>query len=141
MSAEKKRVVVVVEDDQPVGEMIASIINDEDGYYAMHITKPTEALEKLKTIKPDLLVLDVGLPEMSGLELLDEVQKVDELKNVPVMFETAVANDHKSDFKARGVDAVVEKPFNIDELMRYVHKLAPRLPIPSGSESGAAGTL
>lgn len=122
----KKRIVMVVEDDRPVGELIASVINDEDGYYAVHVSRPTEALESLKTIKPDLLVLDVGLPGMSGIELYDRVQKDDSLKRIPVMFETAVAREHSAEFERRGIDTVVEKPFNIDELVRCVRKLAPR---------------
>jgi DNA-binding response OmpR family regulator len=122
-----RRVVVVVEDDRPVGELLASIINDEDGYYAIHVTRPTEALETLKHVKPDLLVLDVGLPGMSGIELYDRVREDERLRRVPVMFETAVAREHKSEFKSRGIQNVIEKPFDLDEVVRCVHKLAPRL--------------
>ena len=121
-----KRVVVVVEDDRPVGELLASIINDEEGYYAIHLTRPTEALETLKTVKPDLLVLDVGLPGMSGIELYDRVRQDESLRGVPVMFETAVAQEHKSDFTRRGIKNVIEKPFDLDEIVRCVRKLAPR---------------
>lgn len=121
-----KRVVVVVEDDRPVGELLASIINDEEGYYAIHVTRPTEALETLKTVKPDLLVLDVGLPGMSGIELYDRVRQDETLRRVPVMFETAVAREHESDFSRRGIKHVIEKPFDVAEIVRCVHKLAPR---------------
>ncbi len=122
----RRRVVVVVEDDRPVGELLASIINDEDGYYAIHLMRPTEALETLKKIKPDLLVLDVGLPGMSGIELYDRVRQDENLKGVPVMFETAVASEHRSEFKRRGIDRVIEKPFELDEIVRTVRELAPR---------------
>lgn len=122
-----KRVVMVVEDDRPVGELLASIINDEEGYYAIHVTRPTEALETLKHVKPDLLVLDVGLPGMSGIELYDRVRADETLDRVPVMFETAVAQEHKNDFKQRGIKNVIEKPFDLDEIVRCVHKLAPRV--------------
>ncbi|MDQ2952089.1 MAG: response regulator [Chloroflexota bacterium] len=121
-----KKVVMVVEDDRPVGELLASIINDEEGYYAIHVTRPTEALETLKNVKPDLLVLDVGLPGMSGIELYDRVQRDERLKLVPVMFETAVAYENRDAFKQRGIDHVVEKPFDVDEIVRCVRKLAPR---------------
>ena len=121
-----RRVVVVVEDDRPVGELLASIINDEEGYCAIHVTRPTEALETLKTVKPDLLVLDVGLPGMSGIELYDRMREDETLRRVPVMFETAVAREHKGDFSRRGITHVIEKPFDLDEILRFVHKLAPR---------------
>jgi DNA-binding response OmpR family regulator len=122
-----KRVVVVVEDDRPVGELLASIINDEEGYYAIHVTRPTEALETLKNVKPDLLVLDVGLPGMSGIELYDRVREDERFARIPVMFETAVAREHTGDFMRRGIKHVIEKPFDLDEIVRCVHKLAPRL--------------
>jgi len=122
----RRRVVMVVEDDRPVGELLASIINDEDGYYAIHVTRPSQALEALKQIKPDLLVLDVGLPGMSGIELYDRVRMDDRLKRVPVMFETAVASEHRLDFKRRGITNVIEKPFELDEIVRTVRELAPR---------------
>lgn len=121
-----KRVVVVVEDDRPVGQLLASIINDEEGYYAIHVTRPTEALETLKTVKPDLLVLDVGLPGMSGIELYDRVRQDESLRRVPVLFETAVASEYKDDFTRRGIKHVIEKPFDLDEIVRCVHELAPR---------------
>lgn len=117
---------MVVEDDRPVGELLASIINDEEGYYAVHVTRPTQALETMKNVKPDLLVLDVSLPGMSGLELYDRVRGDEDLKRIPVMFETALAREHRDDFKRRGIDNVVEKPFDLDEIVRCVHKLAPR---------------
>lgn len=121
-----RKVVMVVEDDRPVGEILASIINDEEGYYAIHVTRPAEALETMKNVKPDLLVLDVGLPGMSGFELYDRVRGDENLKRIPVMFETALAREHRDDFKRRGIDNVVEKPFDLDEIVRCVHKLAPR---------------
>lgn len=121
-----RKIVMVVEDDRPVGEILASIINDEEGYYAIHVTRPTEALETMKNVKPDLLVLDVSLPGMSGLELYDQVRGDEDLKRIPVMFETALAREHRDDFKRRGIDNVLEKPFDLDEIVRCVRKLAPR---------------
>jgi DNA-binding response OmpR family regulator len=120
-----KRVVMVVEDDQPVGELLASVINDEEGYYAIHLTRPADALEALKNVKPDLLVLDVGLPGMSGIELYDRVRQDEKLRGVPVVFETAVAREYTGDFTRRGIQNVIEKPFDLDEVVRYVHRLAP----------------
>src|SRR6267142_76341 len=79
----RTRVVIVVEDDQPIGELLAGVINDEDGYRAFHVTRSTEALQALEQVKPDLLVLDVGLPGMSGLELYDRLQKDERTRGVP----------------------------------------------------------
>ena len=120
-----KRVVVVVEDDRPIGELLASIINDEDGYMAIHVMRPSEALETLARIKPDLIVLDVGLPGMNGLELYDRIRLDERLRLVPVMFETAVFREYRSEFGRRGITAVMEKPFDIGDFVQRVHQLAP----------------
>ena len=96
----RTRVVVVVEDDKPIGELLAGVINEEDGYRAIHVTRPSEALRTMEQIKPDLLVLDVGLPGMSGLELYDRLHEDERLRSVPVMFETAVSREHASEFRA-----------------------------------------
>ena len=89
----------MVEDDKPIGELLAGVINEEEGYRAIHVTRPSEALRTMEQIKPDLLVLDVGLPGMSGLELYDRLHKDERLRSVPVMFETAVSREHASEFK------------------------------------------
>lgn len=121
----RERVVVVVEDDRPIGELLASLINGEAGYAAIHVLRPSEALETLKTIVPDLLVLDVGLPGMSGIELYDKIREDERLRSVPVVFETAVSHEHRKEFKRRGIDTVIQKPFELDEILRCMHRLAP----------------
>ena len=123
----RTRIVVVVEDDKPIGELLAGVINEEEGYHAIHVTRPTDALHALEQVKPDLLVLDVGLPGMSGLELYDRLQKDERLRSVPVMFETAVSREHEPEFKKRGIRMVLQKPFDLNELMAGVRKLAPPL--------------
>ncbi len=123
----RTRVVVVVEDDRPIGELLAGVINDEEGYRAIHLTRPSDALRTLERLKPDLLVLDVGLPGMSGLELYDRLHADERLRGIPVMFETAVSREHASEFRKRGIRKVLQKPFDLDELIAGMRELAPPL--------------
>ena len=121
----RTRVVVVVEDDKPIGELLAGVINEEDGYRAIHVTRPSEALRAMEQVTPDLLVLDVGLPGMSGLELFDRLHEDERLRSVPVMFETAVSRENASEFKKRGIRKVLQKPFDLNELIAGMKELAP----------------
>ena len=125
----RTRIVVVVEDDQSIGELLAGVINEEEGYRAIHVTRPTDALRTMEQVKPDLVVLDVGLPGMSGLELYDRLQKDERLRGVPVMFETAVSRENAPEFKKRGILMVLQKPFDLNDLIAGVRKLAPPLPV------------
>jgi two-component system KDP operon response regulator KdpE len=128
-SNKRTRVVIVVEDDVPIGELLAGVINDEDGYRAFHVSRPTEALHALEQVKPDLLVLDVGLPGMSGFELYDRLQKDVRLRDVPVMFETAVSREYGAEFRKRGIRKVLQKPFDLNELIADVKELAPPIAV------------
>jgi DNA-binding response OmpR family regulator len=121
----RTRIVLVVEDDKPIGELLAGVINDEEGYRAIHVTRPTEALHAMEQITPDLLVLDVGLPGMSGFELYDRLHLDERLRSVPVMFETAVSKEHGAEFCKRGIRRVLQKPFDLSELIAGVKELAP----------------
>lgn len=123
----RTRIVVVVEDDRPIGELLAGVINEEEGYRAIHVALPTEALRTLKQVKPDLLVLDVGLPEMSGLELYDRLRQDERLRSVPVIFETAVSREYSAEFRKRGIRNVLQKPFDLGDLIAGVRELAPPL--------------
>jgi two-component system sensor histidine kinase ChiS len=121
----RQRIVVVVEDDAPIGQLLAGVINQEEGYRAIHVTRPTEALRTLEQLRPDLLVLDVGLPGMSGLELYDRLRQDERLRSVPVIFETAVSREHAPEFQRRGIRKVLQKPFDLNELIADVKELAP----------------
>src|SRR5712692_1346225 len=121
----RTRIVVVVEDDRPIGELLAGVINEERGYRAILLTRPSEALHTIEQVKPDLLVLDVGLPEMSGLELYDRLHQNEHLRGVPVIFETAVSREYGSEFRKRGIRKVLQKPFDLNELIDDIKELAP----------------
>lgn len=117
----------MVEDDRPIGELLAEVINEEEGYHAILLTRPTEALRTLEQVQPDLLVLDFGLPGMSGLELYDRLRQEEHLRTVPVIFETAVSRENRAEFHRRGIRKVLQKPFDLSELIADVKELAPPL--------------
>jgi len=121
----RKRIVLVVEDDRPIGELLAGVINEEKGYRAILLTRATEALHTMEQVKPDLLVLDVGLPGISGLELYDRLHEDERLRSVPVIFETAVSREYGPEFRKRGIRRVLQKPFDLYELIDGIKELAP----------------
>ena len=122
---EARRVVLVVEDDRPVGELLAGAIGDEPGFYAIHVTDPAAAIETAKNIRPDVLVVDVGLPGMSGLELYDRLRRDERTRNIPVLFETGMSGEESDrEFRKRGIAAYVKKPFELSEVVAFVKMLA-----------------
>ena len=127
MTVARARLVLIVEDDKPTSDLLAAAINDERGYEAMTVGTADEALNALSRIEPDLLLLDIRLPGMSGLELYDKIRADDRFKGLLIVFETGGGREHADGLRARGIATYVKKPFDLDELVRFVKKLAPPL--------------
>ena len=123
----RTRVVLVVEDDKPIGNVIVDAVNDEAGYTAVRVGTATEALETLRAVPADLIVLDLHLPGMSGVELYDQLRLDDRYRDVPVIFETGTMREHAEALRERGVAMYVKKPFDLNDLVSYVKRLAPPL--------------
>lgn len=121
----RARVVLIVEDDRSTGDVLASAINDERGYRAVHVSSADEALEALARVDPDLLVLDIRLPGMSGLELYDHLRADDRFSRLPIVFETGAGRENVEQMRERGIATYVKKPFDVDEVVRFVKRLVP----------------
>lgn len=123
----RTRVVLVVEDDKPIGDVVVDAINDEAGYSAVRVGTAIDALETLHAVEADLIVLDLHLPGMSGVELYDRIRADDRYRDLPVIFETGAMREHASELRDRGVAMYVKKPFDLNDLVSYVKRLAPPL--------------
>jgi DNA-binding response OmpR family regulator len=119
-----RKVVIVVEDEPAIGRLIADAISDEPGYCAIHVAAPMAALEATKHVTPDVMVVDVRLPGMSGFELYDQLQKDPRTSKVPVLFETASGADAIGELRRRGIATYVRKPFDLNVIVGYVKRLA-----------------
>src|SRR5256714_12436291 len=119
-----RKVVIVVEDEAAIGRLIADAISDEPGYCAIHVAGPMAALEATKQVTPDVMVVDVRLPGMSGFELYDRLKKDPRTSRVRVLFETANAAEDITEFRRRGIATYVKKPFDLNVIVEYVKRLA-----------------
>ena len=123
----RARLVLIVEDDDLTADVLEAAINQEHGYEAERVSSGDAALAALARRSPDLLLLDIQLPGMSGLELYDKIRADDRFKGLPIVFETGGGREHADGLRARGIATYVKKPFDLDELVRFVKKLAPPL--------------
>jgi len=119
-----RKVVIVVEDEPSIGALIADAISDEPGYCAIHVGGPAAAIEATKHVTPDVMVVDVRLPGMSGFELYDRLKKDPRTSKIPVLFETASGAEDVAEFRKRGIATYVRKPFDLNVIVGYVKRLA-----------------
>lgn len=109
--------ILIVDDNNKNLQLTASLLKEE-GYLISVAQNAKDALLQLNEILPDLILLDIMMPGMDGLELCRLIKKNDKLCDIPVIFLTAKSQteDLAEGFKAGGVD-YINKPFNREELL------------------------
>jgi len=122
MSDKKKRILVV--DDERHIVRLVQVNLERAGYEVLTAYDGVEALEKVKSEMPDMVVLDVMMPRMDGFEVLKNMQADPRLQNIPVIMLTAKAQDADI-FRgwASGVSSYLTKPFNPRELLVFVERI------------------
>ncbi len=118
--------VMIVDDTEDTVGMVKKLLEFE-GYGTMAAYNGKDALDMLKKSKekPDLVLLDMFMPEMSGREVCERIRKDDELKDIKVAFFTVAAfrEQGKQMLKDLNVLDYITKPFDVDDLLKRVHKM------------------
>lgn len=123
--------VLIVEDEQSISNFISAILT-ANGYDTMVVRSGEEALTMISSHCPDLIVLDLGLPDMDGMEVLKSVRK---WSNLPVVVVSArQSEDDKVTALDCGADDYLVKPFGTSELLARIRTAIrhTRTTVPSG---------
>ena len=118
--------VLIVDDEEHIRELIKFNLKKE-GYDTEVAVNGTEALNIIREIKFDLILLDLMLPEIDGLEVCKEIRRNEETSDIPVMMITAKGEEFDKVLGLElGADDYITKPFSIRELMARVKALLRR---------------
>ena len=116
--------ILIVEDNPDVSSFIGSVINDASISYA---SNGREGFEKALQIVPDVIISDVMMPEMNGIELCEEIRQSEILCHIPIIIISAKAEQtDKIEGIKSGADAYLFKPFNAEELNVTINSLLER---------------
>ncbi len=118
--------VLIVDDEPDILEFIGYNLKKE-GYNVYTATSGKEGIESARKNQPDLILLDIMLPEMDGIEVCEEIRKIPELSQVTVAFLTARGEDYSqiAGFEAGG-DDYITKPVKIKVLISRIRALLKR---------------
>ena len=115
--AGRRRSVLVVDDHPDMRFLLANIV-DRIGYRAFEAVDGDEALAMVERLRPDLLLLDMRMPGMNGLEVCRRLRAADETRLLPiVMMSASVEPDAPERALAAGANEYLAKPFPIEELI------------------------
>ncbi|MBF0441164.1 MAG: response regulator [Oligoflexales bacterium] len=124
---QKKRKILVIDDNEINCEVVMDILGSA-GHQVISSLDGKSGLAKIREDKPDLIILDLMMPEFSGEDVLNELKKDDLLRDIPVILLTARASQEDRIFGlSLGADDYLAKPIISRELMHRVHNLVERL--------------
>ena len=117
---ERRKTILICDDEPALRELIRASMGD--GFEFAEASDGIIAMELAQEVTPDLVILDLMLPRLSGLEVLARLNGDAGLRDVPVLVITAW-NETREDVLAAGADEFVTKPFDPDDLRSAVNKL------------------
>jgi two-component system cell cycle response regulator DivK len=117
--------VLVVEDNELNLKLFCDLLRAH-GFVTEPVRDGREAVARAKSFEPDLVVMDIQLPHVSGLELIGQMKRDPRLRAIPIMAVTAYAGrDDEDRIRAAGANAYVSKPISV---MRFVEEVRALLP-------------
>lgn len=142
LSGEGKRVkVLVVDDEKDITALVAYHL-EREGFRVLQGHDGLQALDLVKRERPNLLILDLMLPQMSGLDVCRRLRKEPDTARLPILMLTAKAEETDKVLGLElGGDDYLTKPFGPRELVARVKALIRRSEEPQGNEVVAAGAL
>ncbi len=118
--------ILIVDDEQDIRTYLSTMFGDQ-GYETIQAKDGMEAMQMIQTGPPDLITLDISMPEKSGIRFFREVKTDDRWKHIPIVVVTGVSEDMKTFISSRhqvmAPEGFVSKPINQEEILDIVRSL------------------
>ena len=118
--------VLLAEDDPDTATAIRATLEERLPVTVDHVTNGALVLDQISATRPDLVILDVSMPGLNGIDVFDLLRGSAAFIDVPVLFLTAQPDRAEQAFARFGVSDVMAKPFDSDALVRRVDDLLSR---------------
>jgi DNA-binding response OmpR family regulator len=114
---------ILIVDDEPDILQIAKLILEEAKYQVIIASDGELAIHKAEAETPDLMLLDIRMPEMNGFEVCKRLKALPKTKNIPIIMFTILAHENdKKTAKDTGASGYIVKPFTPESLLSEVKK-------------------
>jgi CheY-like chemotaxis protein len=119
---EQKRTILIMDDDLAM-QTVLEIALREAGYQVILANDGQEGIEKLQQLKPDLVVSDIMMPQMDGVEAFHAIKEQLQDNGIPIFIMTALnRKPWFADMEADGA-VIIQKPFEVDQFVRLVNDM------------------
>jgi DNA-binding response OmpR family regulator len=118
-----KKVILLIDDDREMLKTLKDIL-EQEGYTAVTLSDPLKAESYIEKYSPDLLIIDVFMPERSGFNLLEDFKHRRVYEDIPKIFITCLDDDvERMTARAWGVSKYITKPFSPDHVISCVNEM------------------
>jgi two-component system, OmpR family, response regulator len=119
---EQKRTILIMDDDLAM-QTVLEIALRKAGYQVILASDGQEGIEKLRRLKPDLVVSDIMMPQMDGVEAFHLIKEQLQDDGIPIFIMTALnRKPWFADMEADGA-VIIQKPFEVDQFVRLVNDM------------------
>ncbi|HIK06194.1 MAG TPA: response regulator [Trichormus sp. M33_DOE_039] len=116
--------ILIIDDEETIQTVVQFGIKMSAGWEVFTASSGSEGIQTAQTAKPDVILLDVMMPEMDGIATFKELQSRAETEKIPVILLTAKAQTaEKRQFNDLGVSGVITKPFNSLDLPEQITRI------------------
>ena len=126
MTDDVKKTVLVVDDDPDAREFLTTVLQD-NGFSATMAQDGDEAIAMIEKAAPDLIALDIAMPEKSGVAVYRKLKEDDRLKTIPVIIITGISEDFKTFISSRRQvpppEGYIAKPVDFEQFLNMVRDL------------------
>lgn len=117
----RKRILIVEDNDLNL-KLFRDLLN-ANNYETIETKEGLEAISLARNLRPDLILMDIQLPEISGLDVTKKIKADEEIRHIPVIAVTAFAmKDDENKILRAGCEAYISKPISIDHFLSTVRK-------------------
>jgi CheY-like chemotaxis protein len=124
--ADNEKTILVVDDDPDTRTYLTTVLED-NGFATVSAADGVEAMAKIEENRPDLIALDISMPEKSGVAVYRSLKEDDGLKSIPVIIITGVSDDFKKFISTRRQvpppEGYISKPVDFEQLLSTVRGL------------------
>ena len=115
--------VLIAEDDADVADLLRLVLSEHLDVVTENIANGALVIDSLIARRPDLLILDIEMPGLNGLDVFDLMRSDRHWQGVPILFLTAVPEKASTANAPTGVHEILAKPFDIDTLLATAERL------------------
>lgn len=119
--------ILVVEDFEDLRRLVASYLNSR-GYHVLQAANGKVAIQTARREKPQLILLDIRLPDLNGVDVVRELRKLSQTKQVPIVGWSAESgsNPQREMLRRAGISDYIQKPTSLKELNTVIERFLPK---------------